>query len=955
MNTLYFYYKKDLTNNKWKRAKIQLFDSINSNAHSIFWYDTNDEQMRGGIWLAYDKADFKSFEEMKRYISQAMKKLVNVRVYFSPEHVHLYYDERCFNINLVTSPNYHIIIEKMLEEIFGRNKDEYHFAKGDFNWDIYQRKYLIETYNRVELTPRNFLICTYSELLKTYDKQTSDKVNYFPMTREDYANLFSKLYQQHHIIVPDNVKINEDSGRVITETTARGAGITALPAIPNEIKVEDSKHLYHQCITNLRNDIKSKKNFNRFALLLAKYCKQFQITSKEFISDNQAIFKHDFKDTLSIEDRIQRFENTFQRARGNFVCKLILRYSKVDCSYCDMWKGTKDIFENNVIVQDDGTYISGNDGGMMRLSDFAIYPLYLLRGKQFNIDTGDIESITSYVAKVRDYRGLESKIIFNPQNFLSGQAFKKCLKGDYVFYGKDQHVVLLHQFIKHNTLETRRRLNIRGIHYEEDVYLDDDEDIHSIEDDIISENKGTPYFIDFKGAINQRNEYEQDIVFAGTNLPITYILDQTPFMDLKKSLQDSNFMDRFKALFIFNDPVVVAKILGWMFACFLKERFLKYRFPFLFVGGEPNAGKTATLSLLSRLFCYEEKYRAGFPAVANVSLPAMILSICSSNTLPLFYNEFKKAFLDKSKMPYATFTNLLRNMYDNGTYQRGEKTLTHIREWQLVSPLALMGERFLEETALKHRMEEVRMSIADRREINTANFHKLEQFPLEKLGKSLLLHGMNITKDTVDNFYWDNMEKVPMTLNERNRRNRAITLTGLDFFHHYLLSQNVLDFTDQVEMLKIMLLQSEDKDISLDKETTILMNRLLQMFGRMFSPDIKVHVNDFVFVHSEDDRFYDKADKLPENGRYIVVSTSSLLQNFVKDLNNERDKEAFSHYITEFHSLLKIIQGERYCIQFTKGKLGSSQKFVMILDADIMEKEGIDISPIKRYYTRRED
>jgi len=952
MNTLYFYYKKDLTNNKWKRAKIQLFDSINSNAHSIFWYDTNDEQMRGGIWLVYNKADFKSFEEMKRYVSQAMKKLVNVRIYFSPEHVHLYYDERCFNINLLTSPSYYIIIEKMLEEIFGRNKDEYHFAKGDFNWDIYQKKYLIKTHNRVELTPRNFLICTYEELLKTYDKQVSDKVNYFPMTREDYANIFAKLYQQYHTIVPDG-KANGNNPRLITESSAKGDGVIPLPKLEEGSNTNGAKHLYHQCIIGMRDELKYHKNFNRFALLLAKYCKQFQITSKEFIADNQAIFKHDFKDTLSIEDRIQRFENTFQRARGNFVCKLILKYSKVDCSHCDMWKGTKDIFESNIIVQDDGTYMSCDDGGMIRLSDFAIYPMYLLRGKQFNIDTGGIESITSYVAKVRDYRGLESKIIFNPQNFLSGQAFKKCLKGDYVFYGKDQHVVLLHQFIKHNTLETRRRLNIRGIHFEEDIYLDEDEDIHSVEETIIDEYRGTPYFVDFKGAINQKNELEQDIVFAGTNLPITHILDQTPFVNLYKTCQDKDFFDRFKALFIFNDPVVVAKILGWMFACFLKERFLKYRFPFLFVGGEPNAGKTATLSLLSRLFCYEEKYREGFPSIANVSLPAMILSMSSSNTLPLFYNEFKKAFLDKSKMPYATFTNLLRNMYDNGTYQRGERTLTHIREWQLVTPLALMGERFLEETALKHRMEEVRMSIADRKDINTENFHKLSKFPLEKLGKSLLLYGLDMTKDIIDDFYWKNLESITLITNERNRHNRAVTLTGLDFFKRYLQENRIKELPDQVEMLKELLLQSEDKNITLDKETTILMNRLIQMFGRMYSPDMKTHVNDFVFIHSDDDKYYDKANKLPEAKRYIVASTSSLLQNFVKDLNNEKDKEAFAHYMSEFHSLLKIIQGERYCTQFAKGVLGRTAKFVMILDVDIMEEEGIDTSPIARYFTRR--
>jgi len=933
---MYFDYTQSLADTNTKTAKIQIFNDIKLHSHSVFYHD-NNKNFRGGLWFRYRVEDFNSFAEMKREASSLITRLNNVRVFYAPVEVHVFHDERCFNVNLATSPVYDKVIKRYLELLTGRSYNEFLINRKDFDWTLYNLSSLLPVNNRVEVHPKEFLVATRSVLQEKFESGWNDKVEYFPIGREDLAKKFSQAYQEIHPVVHEPV---EGTKRLIADTTARGEGSSDLPAIQGCVQIETFN--YHNCIIALRKKVKVRRNFRRLASVLSFYARNFGLRSSNFIEDNGAIFDQKFNDAVDRDVRIDLFKQAYKRKGGKYYCQAMLNFAKCDCSTCLVWKENRsgDLFELPITVEDDGIYKVNVNGGVTRLSDFTIEPMYMLKGHQFNFETAEVEHITNYVARIRDYRGFEKVVVFHPAAFLTVTNLKRQLGSDFVWYGKDSDMVLLQQYIKHHTVESRVREATRGLHYENDVFLAEDEDYMPESE----AERGKMMFVDYGGNIDQLDMRDKEVLFSGTNLPITHILKEKP-------LTKESCFEGIESLFLFNTPIVIAKCWGWMLACFLKERFFKYRFPFLFVGGEPGAGKTVTLSMFARLFCYDSEYVNSFPSIANITLPTMILSMSSSNMFPLFYNEFKRSFLDSSKMSYSVLANLLRNMYDSGVFARGERTLTHIREWKLVTPLALMGERFLEEDALSDRMEEVRMTKGERTPQHTEHFFKAAQFPLEKLGKGLLLHMMNIDREEIETAYETNLSIIGSSIQDRQRHNRSILLTGLDFMSSFLRSTKVKD--ESIRLLKYALLNEERVEVSCwDKETTMFVTRLVYALGRAYDPtDRKSHINTFALIPS-----YDRVEGIPEikeGGRYVVCSVSALKGLFVRDLNIQKDKEAFNLFISDFFGIMRMVQGEPYCVKVRKANMGEGMKLVMVLDVDVMQKEGIDTSSLTNFFRKR--
>lgn len=203
-----------------------------------------------------------------------------------------------------------------------------------------------------------------------------------------------------------------------------------------------------------------------------------------------------------------------------------------------------------------------------------------------------------------------------------------------------------------------------------------------------------------------------------TEAPVTYKLrgvtneegmfksDLLDAPDFKATEETAEVLD---ALFSFNEPYVVANLLGWMVACFHRQVYHHAfkQFPLLQVFGQSGAGKSTTIKMLLRMHYYKQEME--LPHADAVTPYAASSMIQSSASIPVIFDEFKPR---QMKEKVDRYRQMFRAAYNASTLAKGgmNSSWKDVSVYGFSAPVGFIGEGLEAETAILERSVAVCLS-----------------------------------------------------------------------------------------------------------------------------------------------------------------------------------------------------------------------------------------------------
>ncbi len=176
-----------------------------------------------------------------------------------------------------------------------------------------------------------------------------------------------------------------------------------------------------------------------------------------------------------------------------------------------------------------------------------------------------------------------------------------------------------------------------------------------------------------------------------------------------------------------NEQKVVLPFIGWTFATPVKEIIREQlgSFPSILVHGGQGSGKTSTAKMIMRLVGYKN----AVPNKCNMRPFPMLKNLSSTNGIPQFYDEFKQS--DMKDDAIDSLLRYIREIYDGEMEQKGREDQTTI-DYELLAPMAVMGEWNISQPAIRERSLMIRFSDSVKKEKEMRDaFQRLWDLPLE--------------------------------------------------------------------------------------------------------------------------------------------------------------------------------------------------------------------------------
>ncbi|MCQ4641846.1 hypothetical protein NE647_15640 [Blautia coccoides] len=387
-------------------------------------------------------------------------------------------------------------------------------------------------------------------------------------------------------------------------------------------------------------------------------------------------------------------------------------------------EGIKDSSGNNIetasnpIAESSGRYIlSRGDSKAKALTNFTMRPV------------NGIKSDSAYLMDI-EFTTIDRKTFLNQIDssiFASTQLFKKAIKKiggiDMVFDGNESDLANIQLYMNNKYRDYNHCL---GLDYVGMYKMD-----------------GAWVYVGTDGAIDQKgNPISSVISVIEDNEALKSGIAETPM--IKKSELKEISGD----LFHFNTYERTVNILGWVGACFLKERLRqrKIKLSHLVIAGGAGSGKSETLEKIIQPIFGLQGSGIGCSGITKFST---LKSTSSTNLLPVVFEEYKPHKLSKIELDLISAT--LRSTYDYQTSQRGradQSVVNYMRR----SPICLVGESSFDETAIKERIVDVQFAKSDRTAEHTKSYRYLAKHEdqLNFLGKALLLLVMNMPDEALD-------------------------------------------------------------------------------------------------------------------------------------------------------------------------------------------------------------
>ncbi len=232
-------------------------------------------------------------------------------------------------------------------------------------------------------------------------------------------------------------------------------------------------------------------------------------------------------------------------------------------------------------------------------------------------------------------------------------------------------------------------------------------------------------------------------------------------------------------LFNFNHPGKCRLIMGWIGAVFLKPH-LEIPFPYLFLTGGHESGKTSTGRLIGELFSVkDEGNRVHADAITKFTISKIA---SSSEVVPLHLDEYKLSKMTSSQEALASA--VFRTAYNRGSLPRGRADQSYV-EYRLTAPLLITGETQTEENAVMDRSILIELLKSEKTDEFTYLLGRKKL--LNKLGYTALCKALVKERDLVEGEY----KKFEYFLkngnyDDRERKNLSWILLGLKFWEEIL-------------------------------------------------------------------------------------------------------------------------------------------------------------------------
>ena len=272
------------------------------------------------------------------------------------------------------------------------------------------------------------------------------------------------------------------------------------------------------------------------------------------------------------------------------------------------------------------------------------------------------------------------------------------------------------------------------------------------------------------------------------------------------------------------DKYVLASVLGWFVSCFHRQihHQIHGQFPLLQIYGAAGSGKTSTPTFFARLFWAKRSPKVNSATRSALTPHARRSLLTGSASIPALIDEFKRSEMGENE--FHRLVGELRTSYNCGTMMIGgirdgssTSDFRTVTEFERSSPVCLMSETLVDETAFLERCVIVPMSPASQNpkawEILNEEENKIL---MGRLGSLLLWRTLKTSFDEYTALYRDSRARVKkfaedkkIKINERPLTNSAIVLCGLTFLRNSLNSAGITEYDKKLDDLSDSVLSEE--------------------------------------------------------------------------------------------------------------------------------------------------
>jgi hypothetical protein len=376
-----------------------------------------------------------------------------------------------------------------------------------------------------------------------------------------------------------------------------------------------------------------------------------------------------------------------------------------------------------------------------------------------------------------------------------------------------------------------------------------------------------------------------------------------------------------------NKPEIIIPWIGWLFATPLKPRLKESGegFPLIFVHGSQGGGKTSSAKLFMRL-C---GYNVSDPFSCTMKIFPMLKTLSSTNSIPVFLDEFKKADMRDDQVD--NLLRFMRKAYMGEVESKGRADQT-TEDYYITAPMCVMGEWNINQPALMERMLIVRFDGSVKKEAEMQDaFANVKALVLEGFMPHYIKYCLNQgadklmreAKSVVENMFEERR------IAPRIKHNLSVMLVGLKLFEDYA----VLNKIELPEFDYSIILKKQLKEIT-GSEAGFVRSALDQFIDELA---VMVAITGQTLIEYWTRAKVGKRDVIAIRFNEIYP----LFREHVKRRSYEGDlldKESYKRLFKETDYILKV--GEQ---QLPSVRFGISTHRALCIDVELAKKAGLTL------------
>jgi hypothetical protein len=504
------------------------------------------------------------------------------------------------------------------------------------------------------------------------------------------------------------------------------------------------------------------------------------------------------------------------------------------------------------------------------------------------------ESTDSILSIVIDNKDIDIK----PSDVISLKDFKKkvgTIGLKYTkWYGKEDDFKIFMNMVLDIKVKTTEYLKTSGF------YFKNNEWIFACNGGVIDKNNQ----IDDKYSTNKENNDS----FCNSKL-----ISELEILEIKDSLLS------------YNDKGIVTSHIGYAASLFLRERLyreLKVKSPCLTNFGNPGSGKTMSLDkvILPLLnMSVESKLSA-----KSLTPFSFLSKLCDSNFFPVVVDDLKKSIMTGNRVDLII--GKINESYDRPTIERGKADQT-INKYEIKASTILSGETNTLDTSNNDRI--INSVLSKKSSLNHENSFldlcKKEDI-LRKIGKSLLIESMNISKDSLLELLESNLEFIKNNSSKLTSRmilSLAITSLGFDFIEIVIGKIENKDCF-KLEMINNFMESTLDEEGESKDTTSIILEEINKLAY------LEIIKGDFKIVNSK---------------KYNKQSLAIDL-NLVFDKLDKYNKDAGKTTRLQYSAFTSLAKKESYYLGYELVSLSGSKRRCYFFDIKELESMNLDLDSL---------